>query len=290
MWVPLMSSYTITALLLACVGLLAFLALRTLPGKGGYHAATVLWCRGLPLLSTVVFTLLILANLTPQRRAILGVVSLKGFFSFPELLLLLIVGGLYTTRIGQALAALCTSLILVRAGLRPSALPPSGIGLALLLTCSVMVMMLGDYMPWLPGRLRHQKSALFRSIMLACLCVASIGVSLIALSRLRSLSPWLLDVVHWHFSQTVASVLLYSVLIGWTLVALGAYRQFLLFALSLPTVLLLAFVSGSSAGLFLVAYLTLSLSLAVGSAERRMEQRIVEPNGAVTMVLYGNPL
>jgi hypothetical protein len=284
----MMSFLTITILTIFFFGCIGLLASKWVLMRGGYHAGAAIWTRSLPTLSAIGFTLVVLANLTRQHTSFLDFFSFGNFFSFPELLFLVLCGGFYMTRLGQLIAALCTSWILLRTYNQPVSVPESGLSLAV--AFSVIVAVLGDFMPWFPKQTKtHHKSNIFRAVLLISIAVAAAGVTMFSLTKLRALCLWLPSVWHTPVTQVYASALLYTILVGWTMVALGSYRHLLLFLLSLPTLTLVAFATGWN-GPILAASMTLLVSLAIASADRRFEQRVLGQDGKFTMVLFGNPM
>ena len=162
-------------------------------------------------------------------------------------------------------------------------------GINLMIAFSVVVTILGDQMPWFSGFFNSMKKGNFlRSVLLATTAVIAVALTIFSLIKLKSFGLWLAQIWPIAFSQISLTALLYSILIGWTMIAIGSCRHILLFALSLPTVTLLAFATSWS-GPNLAAAMAILVSLAVASADRRLEQRIIGSNGQVTMLLFGNP-
>ncbi len=242
--------------------------------KGGVYSATAVWATSLPIMATFGSSIILLANLTSSQRFAADSMALKPFFSTPELLILLILSAFYTTKLGQSLAALCTSLILLRIGFRPLNVFPGGLGVSLLLVCSVTIFVLGDYLPWLmPGKPNNRSGNVVRALTLGILCAASIGMTLLALFRLPEFCVWIEKIFGKIPSESLSTSLLCGVLVGWTLIALGQMRQALLFLMALPTLLLFSFIIGWTAP-YLVAFLTLTTTLAIATQERRITQRL----------------
>ena len=285
-----MSVLTITIITICFLGCIGLIASKWAFMMGGYHAGASIWSRSLPTLSAIGFTFVVLANLTWQHHSFFGFLSFGNFFSFPELLFLVLCGGFYMTRLGQLVAALCTSWLLLRAYSQPMSTSFSGTGLLLAVAFSVIVTVLGDYMPWFPKQTKtHHKGNVFRVVLLTSITVAAAGVTMFSLTKLKALCLWLPSVSYTTVTQVYASAMLYTILVGWTMVALGFYRHILLFLLSLPTLTLVAFATGWN-GPILAAFMTLIVSLAIASADRRFEQRVLGHNGKITMVLFGNPM
>lgn len=220
------------------------------------------------------FSVVIIANLVLSHRAISDLLFLDNLFSVPELIILLVLSSFFTTRLGQSMAALCTSLILLRIGFRPIYIYPSGLGISLLLMCSVTVLVLGDRLPWLMPQSREFRSGhVLRSILLAFLCTASIGLTLLVLSRLPDFCLWLERIFAKKFSESLTSTLLCTILLVWSLIALDQMRQPLLLLMTLPSILLFAFVFGWTAP-YLIALLTLTVTTALATRERRTMARV----------------
>lgn len=278
------SSLVIFAIFLMTLVLLSYAKVSGL--REGVYSGTSVWGTSLPILATIGFAVVVLANLLFSAKLTFGLLNLGSFFSFPELLVLLVLSAFYTTRLGQSLAALCTSLILLRVGFRPTYVFPSGSGVSLLLMSSITVLVLGDHMPWLRSQSKTYRSGhVLRAVLLVALCVTSIGMTLLTLTRLPEFCGWVLKVFSKNLSETLSSALLCSIVVGWALVAIGQMRQILLFLLALPTLLLFAFIVGWTAP-YLAAYLTLVATLAIATQERRIQPRIANHNGELTVVLF----
>jgi hypothetical protein len=257
--------------------------------RGGIYSASAVWATSLPILATLGYALIILNSvfLTPKNS--FDLIDLRHVFSVPELLILLILGGFFTTRLGQSLAALCTSLILLRVGFQPTSIFPSGFGVSLLIACSVVVLVLGDHLPWLATHSRSFRTGhVLRAAILAFLGAASIGITLLTLAKLPEFCAWTAKHFSRHLSESLASTLLCAMLIGWILALLGQMRQSLLFLLILPNLLLFAFTIGWTAPYFAVL-LTLMATLAIATQERRSMPRngigIANQNGRWTMTI-----
>jgi hypothetical protein len=140
--------------------------------------------------------------------------------------------------------------------------------------CSVTVLVLGDRLPWLlPQSKEFRSGQVLRAILLAFLCAASIGLTLLALSRLPDFCLWLERIFAKKFSESLTSTLLCTILLAWALISLDQMRQPLLLLMALPSILLFAFVFGWTAP-YLIALLTLTITTALAMQERRAMARV----------------
>ena len=263
---------TIAALFLLALAMVSYARVTTLIDSTFF--ATSAWNRLLPIVAICGFSIVIVANLLLSHKSVSDLLSLNNLFSIPELIILLILSSFFTTRLGQSMAALCTSLILLRIGFRPIYVYPSGLGISLLLMCSVTVLVLGDRLPWLlPASQELRTGRVLRAVLLAFLCAASIGLTLLVLSRLPDFCLWLERIFARKFSESLTSTLLCTILICWTLISLDQMRQTLLLIMALPSILLFSFVFGWTAP-YMLAFITLTTTIALAVRERRTMARI----------------
>lgn len=262
----------ITVLFLLALAMVSYTRISS--SSDSMFFATAAWSKLLPLMAICGFSVVIIANLVLSHKVISNHLFLNNLFSIPELIILLVLSSFFTTRLGQSIAALCTSLILLRIGFRPIYLYPSGVGVSLLLMCSVTVLVLGDGLPWLlPQSKEFRSGHVLRSILLAFLCAASIIMTLLVLYRLPDFCLWLERIFARKFPESLTSALLCTIVIVWALISLDQMRQPLLLLMTLPSILLFAFVFGWTAP-YLIALLTLTITTALATRERRTMARV----------------
>src|SRR5690348_4117578 len=115
--------------------------------KQCYYLGINTWAQWLPVLSMVVFELILLAGLLGRVPFGSPELSVVHSLSKPEVLVLALIGPLFLTSAGNALGMATTLHLIARVGLTSGANGPA-LGIMTLLVCSTFIMILSDKIPW----------------------------------------------------------------------------------------------------------------------------------------------
>ena len=240
----------------------------TTPEQGALRRAFLngisLWCQWLPVISTLIYMLIVALSLTHIRA--FSPLSLTAYFSTPELLVLLLAGPMFLTRAGN-LIAIATIIFGINNLLADSGSLPSTPSLIILVASLTMNAVLADRMPWHPKPGYMSTAPQIREYFFIAVCGSSIAFTAIAVVKVRSLGIWISRLFPFDISDPALFLILCSVLLGWLGVLLGYTRHTIIPALCLPTYLISSYLTRLPNHMLIIPFIaTIALSLA--SADR----------------------
>ena len=232
-----------------------------------YYAGLAFWSRWLPVLATALFLAVVTVNLAQGGTASDRTLSLGGFFSVPEIIILFLVGPLFLTRLGNVVAAGLLVYCLERLVLTQQ----SGTSPALYIVAggAAVVAVLGDRMPWLAAGGRGRLAQNLREGLLLGLTLGALAVVFLGLVKVHGLVRWLGATAGVALPLTLVLPGLVALFLGWLMIGIGYTRHLALPLLSLPTLFVLAFVSGWPSHLLVVPF-ALAFALSLAPVERRL--------------------
>lgn len=141
------------------------------------------------------------------------------------------------------------------------------------LSSLLLLAIMGDYLPWIRGRLRTpQRLNRYREVALTMISFSALGMVFATIVKLDPFARWLIGVLGISLSKPVVLGGLCLLLAGWLLVALGIVRHLALPLMGVPSVLVLAFVSNAPQYVLIVPF-TMCMTLALVGSDRRLVQR-----------------
>jgi hypothetical protein len=257
----------LTVVLIGILGLALMIVLKILTDRfefirRAYLRGIALWAHWLPVLAALGFIFIIGANVSNDPMLPRQYFRLDMFFESFELLILFVLSPLLFTRAGNIVAAASALYCIERIILSNSPAEPN-LGVILILSCSIIISLIGDKMPW-HLRSKYQSSLdRLREIAVLILCFAALSFIFASILNLKAFSRWLLIYYKLNLGQDIAIVSLVVLFLGWIAVAIGTNRRLSLPFLCILTMFPIAFVSHWSGYVLLVPFVaTVSLSLA----------------------------
>ncbi len=261
------SSLTATVIAASLIVLVAILGARYEYLKRSYYFGVNIWSTWLPVLATAIYMSLLAVNLLSEQGQLPAALDLGKFFTTLELTVLFVVGPLFMTKIGFLIAFATLSFTIER--FVSSGITASSSGCLYLFTSAVtFVALLGDKMPWLSKRFSNGTAQKIRDILVVGMGIASLGLMTAAFTKIPSFQKWVMQVMSIDIPKVVILFLLIGIFIGWLSVVLGFTRNVTLPLMSLPTLFVLAFVTGWPSYLLIIPF-SVCLALALSTADRR---------------------
>lgn len=275
------SSLTATVVAGSLIVLVAILGARYEYLKRSYYFGVNIWSTWLPVLATAIYVGLIAINLLSERGQLPAALDLGRFFTSVELTVLFVVGPLFMTKIGFLIAFATLSFTIER--FVSFGFTASSSGCLYLFTSAVtFVAILGDKMPWLSKRFSNGTPQKIRDILVVGMGIASLGLMTAAFTKIPSFQKWIVQILGIDIPNVLILFVLIGIFIGWLSVVLGFTRNITLPLLSLPTLFVLAFVTGWPSYLLIIPF-SVCLALALSTADRRHRghQRQTSPGATV---------
>jgi hypothetical protein len=282
-----MSTLALVAILLiALVALTATAAVLFERLRKSYYVGVSVWSRWAPVTATGIYLSVLAVNLSTGGAVAGSPLSLDGCFSTVEIIALFLIGPMFLTRIGNLVATAVVAYCVQRALLGTISVGSSAaLGLHLVAASATVVAALGDRMPWYSSENAPSLAGKLREILLATVTIGALAALFTGIVKVHGFSRWLTGTFGMGIPVFVVLLLLVGMFVGWLAVALGFARHFAIALLSLPTVYVMAYVTGWQAHLLVVPF-ALSMSLSLASGERRIQSRR-RVTGFSTTVVFG---
>ncbi len=255
------------------VALLSALSNRFAPLKQSYYFGVAAWGNWLPVLATGLYLALLVVNLASAGDLADHALSLGRVLNLFEMIFLLMVGPLFLTRWGNLVAAGVLVYFAERLMMQASD-PVAATNFAashLVLAATTVVAVLGDKMPWLAGDRIQGTAHKLREILLIFLCVGALGVTATGMIKYVGFARWFNGAFGAALPPLMMLGVLTAIFIAWLSVALGFTRHFMMPLVTLPSVLVLAYITAWPSLLMIVPFIA-SLALSLASADRRATQ------------------
>lgn len=259
---------------LLTIALFSALSRRFEPLKRSYYFGVATWSRWLPVFATGLYLALIVVNLASGGDLADHSLGLGRVLNLFELIFLLMIGPLFLTRWGNAIAAGVLVYFAQRLLLQAND-PVAAQNVTashLVLAATTVVAVLGDKMPWLAGDSNQTIAHKLREILLIFLSVAALGVLTTGIIKYAAFTRWISAGFGITMPPTLMLLALIALFAAWLSVALGFTRHFMMPVITLPTALVLASITGWPSLLMVVPFIA-SLALSLATAERRTASR-----------------
>jgi hypothetical protein len=256
-----------TLLALLSIIALALVARRSDDLRRMYYAGIAAWARWLPVVATGIFLAVLVTNLMTDEAAGAPSLSLAPFFSTAELVVLFLVGPLFLTRLGNVLATAAVLYFIERLVVGYSGQTPT-LAVYLVMAAATIVAVLGDKVPWLAGESTTPLAHRFREVLLIAFTIACLAVVFTGIVKIHAFNRWIAATFGMAMPAAVTLGLLVAIFCGWLSVALGFTRNFTIPLLCLPSLFVLAYITGWPSYLLVVPFV-LCLALGLSTAERR---------------------
>jgi len=265
------SSLTATVIAVSLIILVAILGARFEYLRRSYYFGVNIWSTWLPVIATAIYMSLLAVNLVNEPSQVPPAMDLNKFFSSLELTVLFVVGPLFMTKIGFLIALATLSFTIER--FVSSGVAASASGCLYLFTSSVtFVALLGDKMPWLSKHVSNGTTQKMRDILVIGISIASLGLMTATFTKIPTFQKWIIQILNLDIPNVAILFLLVGIFIGWLSIVLGFTRNVTLPLMSLPTLFVLAFVTGWPSYLLIIPF-SVCLALAVSTADRRNSGR-----------------
>jgi hypothetical protein len=246
---------------------LALLARRSDELRRIYYTGIAAWARWLPVVATGLFLAVLVTNLMLDEAAGAPALNLAAFFSTTELVVFFLVGPLYLTRLGNVLATATVLYCIERLVVGDSGQAPT-LAVYMVMASATVVAVLGDKAPWLQGERTTPLAHRFREVLLIAFTVACLAVVFTGIVKIYAFNRWIAATFGMTLPAAVTLGLLVAIFCGWLSVALGFTRHFTIPLLCLPSLFVLAYITGWPSHLLVVPF-ALCLALGLSTAERR---------------------
>lgn len=257
--------------LLAAV--IATLNRRSAPLKRGYYFGIHAWGQWLPVVATGLYLALLVVNLAALGELADHSLSLSPTLSLFEMIFMLMVGPLFLTRWGNVVAAGVLVYFGQKVLLGSADSFARGASAAhLMLAAVTAVAVLGDKMPWLTADTLQTTAQKLREILLLFVAIGALGIVATGVIKYGAFNRWFNVSFGAALPAPAMLGLLTAVFIGWLSIALGLTRHFMMPLVTLPTLLVLAYLTSWPAQLMVVPF-TACLALALATADRRLASR-----------------
>lgn len=253
------------------VALLSVLSKRFASLKRSYFLGVTTWGNWLPVLATGLYLALLVVNLLAAGELANRSLSLGPLLNLFEMTFLLMVGPLFLSRWGNLLA---TGVLVYFAARLFEQVDAQGAAAAphLILAATTIVAVLGDKMPWHPSERSGSGADRVRDFLLMVLSSGALSVLAMGLIRYVGFTRWFNVSFGAALPPMMMLGVLAALLIAWLTIALGITRHFMLPLVTLPTALVLAYVSHWSTLLIIVPFIA-SLAISLTTADQRAELR-----------------
>lgn len=238
--------------------------------KRSYYFGINLWSQWLPVAGTVAYIAILGTNVVGGRNPLMRFFDLGGGLSFPELVVLFLVGPMFFSGAGSLLAS-ATVIYLAERLLVNGHLVVSA-GWLLLISAATSTAILADRMPWVRTASGTTISALIREVLVLIIAFAALASIFSAFLKVHSFAVWTDRNMAFSLHSNVALMTLGLLSAGWASIALGVTRHFTLPIVCLPTIVIAAFVTRWPSYI-LVIPLTVCLALSLSVADRRKATR-----------------
>lgn len=230
-----------------------------------YFLGIAVWSRWIPILAVMTYDCLLVAQVF-SGGSNASETSLARLFSSAELLFLLLLTPMLFTRLGNITGIFATFYIAQKfLQVSPSEIPASGI---ILLGSSTIISVLADRLPWINLRGPSYTAITLRELMIVSLSVITIVAAIMCMAKVEYFCRWLSIGFGVSIQKPAMILLLLGVCIGWISVAVGVTRVMSLPILSIPSLLLILFVTNWPSYILVLPF-ALSLSLTLAIADRR---------------------
>ena len=234
--------------------------------KRSYYFGINIWSRWVPVLGTATFIMILGANVVGGRNPLLKIFDLGSTLTFPELVVLFLVGPLFFSGAGSLLAA-GTVVYLVERLLIDGAFHVGGSWL-LLIGSTTTVAILADRLPWIPENPRGTVNSLIREVLVVALSFAALGTIFAAIFKAPALALWARQSLALPLHSNILLMVMGLLLAGWFTIVMGVTRHFTLPIVCLPSILVTAFITRWPSYI-LVVPMTICIALSLAVADRR---------------------
>lgn len=238
--------------------------------KRSYYIGIELWSRWLPVLGTSLYIAILGANVVGGRNPLLRYFDLAGGLTFPELVVLFLIGPLFFSGAGSLLSA-ATVVYLAERLLIEGHVTVTAAWLVLISSATTTAI-LADKMPWVRNNGETTISALVREVLVLVIAFAALAAIFSTFLKLQSFTVWSDRNLSLPLHSNVTLLTLGLLGAGWTTIAVGMTRHFTLPMVCLPTVVIAAFVTHWPSYI-LVIPLTVCMTLSLAVADRRRTSR-----------------
>ena len=268
------------------VALLSVLSARFALFKRSYYLGISAWGSWLPVLATGFYLALLVVNVASSGDLADHTLNLGRVLSLTEMIVLLMLGPLFLTRWGNIVSTAVLVYIAQRLSLQSDD-PLAATNFAashLVLGALTVVGVLGDKMPWLKGDRVQATSHRLREILLIFVAVGALAVTATGMIKYGGFTRWFNILFGVAVPSAAMLGLLTAVFMAWLSVALGFTRHFMMPLISLPSVLVLAYLTAWPSLLIVVPFVA-SLALSLAIADRRAAIRPRQAGYRQTVVL-----
>jgi hypothetical protein len=255
------------------IALLSGLSRRFERLKRSYYFGVNAWGHWLPVFATGLYLAVLVVNLAAAGELADHTLALGHVLKLFELIFLLMIGPLFLTRWGNAIAALALVYFAQRVLMQADdPLAATNFAAAhLILASTTVVAVLGDKMPWLSGDRVQGTANKLREILLIFLCVGALGVTATGMIKFAGFTRWFNGEFGLGTPAFMMLGILTAMFAAWLSVVLGFTRHFMMPVITLPSTLVLAYITGWPPLLMIVPFIA-SLALSLATADRRIER------------------
>ena len=268
-----MNSLLVLLLAMLLILLIAVFGTTTPPARAHHARAVNNWGTWLPVLALVTYFAVILINLAnlPLDSLLLKLLRLP--FKSAELYFLFFLGILFITRAANITAMGTLSFTILHSIVHGYSLYERSV--FIFITSQLIITFLADKAPWSNSKMPLVAASRFRQIGLAILTISAIAVTISGIAKINDFRLWLQTFAGMHTSRILMTVILTSILVGWSAVWIRMLRPFIMPLLILPTLVILNYLTSCSSS-FSAVILVLTLILSLATSERRSSAPLID--------------